>query len=414
MQVEADGGQPMKMQRYHARDMRQALARIRAEQGPDAVILSTQRTAEGVVVCAAVDFDFSEPPAAVALAADVASVQPLPDVDDEVVALGGRPPACAEPAIEAGPAIMGERVGAEIRSLRRLLETQVAMLAWNDYTRRQPLKSRVLEDLGSIGLARDLALEIVAELPDDIDAEQAARLPLAQLTRRIQTTKSAALEHGGVLALVGPNGVGKTTTLAKFATRWVLERGNRDVALVSTDCERFGAQEQLQALGRVLGVPALAVDGPEALRGALESLRDRRLVLLDTPGLNPRSERISQELGALGSAGSGIEIALVVAGSTQAGALEESVARFGTLRPSHCVLTRLDEATSLGGTLSTLVHAGLPVSWLCEGPRVPQDIEVARAHQLIARAVTLARRSGASVDEDLLARRFGGSLNAST
>ena len=407
----------MKMQRYHARDMRQALARIRAELGPDAVILSTQRTPEGVVVCAAIDFDFGEPPAPVAVAADVAAVQPLPQVDDELLSFGDLP-ACHVAADGHGdlaepPRPVDGHVTAEIRSLRRLLETQVAMLAWNDYTRRQPMKARVLDDLSRLGLARNLALEIVAELPDGIDVEQAARLPLAQLTRRLQTTTSTALVHGGVLALVGPNGVGKTTTLAKLATRCVLERGQRHVALLTLDRERFGAQEQLLALGRVLGVPALVVDDPSALRGALDSLRERRFVLLDTPGLPPHSPRIADDLGALTRAGREVEIALVVAGSAQAGAVELTVARFGALQPAHCVLTRLDEATSLGGTLSALARANLPVSWLCEGPRVPEDIEPARAHQLVARAVTLARRSGATPDEDLLARRFGGSLDAS-
>lgn len=414
----------MKMQRYHARDMRQALARIRAEQGPDAVILSTQRTADGVIVCAAVDFDFSESPAtAPAPAATTAPAappaQPLPPVRDDVVALRQAPRAPrenVEPELRlgdmAGDTAGRDAMGAEIRSLRKLLESQVAALAWNDFTRRQPLKARVLEELTNVGLARELSLKIVGELPDGLDADQASRLPLAHLTRRVSTAAGGALERGGVLALVGPNGVGKTTTLAKFATRWVLERGPRELALVSTDRDRFGAQEQIQALGRVLGVPALVAEGGAGLGATLERLRDRRLVLIDTPGINPRSDRLDLELGAMTEVRPDIEIALVMAASAQAGALEETALRFGTLRPAHCVLTKVDEAMSLGGALSTLVQARLPISWLCTGPRVPEDIEAARAHQIVARAVKLARKSGAHADEDLLARRFGGMLNA--
>jgi flagellar biosynthesis protein FlhF len=411
--------------------MRQALARIRAEQGPDAVILSTQRTADGVVVCAAVDFDFSEPPGGPPVAADESAVQPLPRVVDDVVALQHRPdPAASGATVAARPrsgsaadddgdvdddgarGARDDSVREEIRSLRRLLESQVAALAWNDFTRRQPLKARVLEELTNVGLSRELSLQVVAELPDSLDAEQASRLPLAHLTRRVPATTSVTLEHGGVLALVGPNGVGKTTTLAKFATRWVLERGSREIALVSTDRDRFGAQEQLQALGRVLGVPALVVDGVEALGATLERLRDRRLVLVDTPGIAPRSDRLDLELGPLTELRAGLEVALVLSASAQAGALEEAVLRFGTLRPHQCVLTKVDEATSLGGALSALIRANLPLSWLCVGPRVPEDVEAARAAQIVARAVKLARRSGASADEDLLARRFGGMLHA--
>ena len=402
----------MKMQRYHARDMRQALARIRAEQGPDAVILSTQRTATGVVVCAAIDFDFGEPPAAQALGADPAAVQPLPRVDPDLVA-GVEDRAADEYAPAATPpAAADDAVREELRGLRRLLESQVAALAWNDYSRREPLRARVLEELSNLGLARELALELVGAMPRELDAEQAARAPLAQLARRIATLASPALERGGVLALVGPNGAGKTTTLAKLATRWVLERGARELALVTTDRDRFGAQEQLQALGRVLGVPALVAE-PGSLATTLARLRDRRLVLVDTPGTSARSERLEPELGALATAHPGLELALVLPASAQAGTLEESVARFGALlNPAHCVLTRLDEATSLGGAISALVRAQLPVSWLGTGPRVPDDLEPARAHALVARAARLARGTGAHADEDLLARRFGGLLNA--
>jgi flagellar biosynthesis protein FlhF len=411
----------MKMQRYHARDMRQALAQIRAEQGPEAVILSTQRTGDGVVVCAAVDFDFTEaaaPAATPAPSFERALAQEQRTATEEHVELRAttnEKPATAERSAAAALAAASQlqnSVSDEIRSLRELLESQVAALAWNDFTRRQPLKARVLEELTNIGLSRDIALQVVGELPDGIDAEQASRLPLAQLSRRIKVARSEALERGGVLALVGPNGAGKTTTLAKFATRWVLERSSRELGLITMDRERFGSQEQLLALGRVLGVPALVADGSDGVQQALDRLRDRRLILIDTPGLSARSDRLVAELGGLARKDSGIEVGLVLPGSLQAGSLEECVTRFSTLGPSHCVLTKLDEATSLGGAVSTFARTGLPVSWLCHGARVPEDIEQARAHQLVTRAVRLARGTGASADEDLLARRFGGLAHA--
>ncbi len=409
----------MKMQRYHARDTRQALARIRAELGEDAVILSTQRTAEGVVVCAAVDFDFSAPleappasepaPAPAPRVAPVATAEPgTPDFANELrVARDGYG---TEPA-RLGSFDAAPQLGEEIRSLRSLLETQVAALAWNDFTRREPVRARILADLTAIGIARDIALGVVEELPERIDDERASRLPLAHLARRIATTTSPALEDGGVLALVGPNGVGKTVTLAKFATRWVLDRGPREIALVTTDRDRFGAQEQLQALGRVLGVQTFAVEGPDALAPTLERIGDRRLVLVDTAGVNPRAQRVPQELGALATLRHA-EIALVLSASTQGGALDAALAGFAALRPAHCILTKVDEAATLGGALSALATTRLPVSWVCQGPRIPQDIQPARAHQLVAHAATLARKSGACADEDLLARRFGGLIHA--
>jgi flagellar biosynthesis protein FlhF len=388
----------MKMKRYQAKDMRQALTMIRAEQGPEAVILSSRRIAGGVEVCAAIDYDFSEVMAAqVPVAAREEKWQPsLPD---------------PEPAL-AGLSAQTDGVSDEIRSLRRLLETQVAALAWNDYTRRHPLKARVLQELTNVGVSRELAWSVLDELPDQFDSSQATRLPLALLARRITTTTSLAFEHGGIVALVGPHGVGKTTTIAKLATRWVLDRGPRDIALISMDRDRFGSQEQLQALGRLLGVQTFVADDMESLAALLDQLGERRLVLIDTPGLNPRSERLPRELGALPALRPGIEIGLVLAASAQAGALDEAMERYALLRPNYCLLTRLDDAPSLGGALSALARSNLPLAWLSGGPRVPEDLEPARSHQLVARAVSLARKAGATADEDLLARRFGGLIHA--
>lgn len=384
----------MRMKRYLAADTRQALQRVRAEQGPDAVILSTRRTAGGVEVCAAVDYEYGAMPEQ---AAPAPTSAPVAERDDAPWA--------------AMPAVRGDGVGGEIRSLRQLLETQVAALAWNDYSRREPRRARVLEDLTQLGLARDLALGLLDELPTDADPAQLERLPYALLARRIPVVSDDVVARGGILALVGPHGAGKTTTVAKLATRWVLEHGTRGMVLMSMDRDRFGSTEQLQALGRVLGVPTFAVEGAAAFRRTLDSLGPQRMVLLDTGGIAPRSERLATELAPLAEVPD-LEVGLVLAASAQAGAIEEAVACYGAVRPTHCVLTRLDEATSLGGALSALIRARLPLAWLGNGPRVPDDLEAVRSHQLVARAVRLARHTGATADEDLLARRFGGHVHA--
>jgi flagellar biosynthesis protein FlhF len=135
------------------------------------------------------------------------------------------------------------------------------------------------------------------------------------------------------------------------------------------------------------------------------------LILIDTAGLGQRDARLNTELGLLAQI-PGVESTLVLAASAQAGAIEETVTRFAVARPQTCLLTKIVEAASLGGSISTLIRAQLPLVYTSEGQRIPEDLHVARAHQLIARAVELARRSGASADEDLLRRRFGGVAHA--
>jgi len=224
----------------------------------------------------------------------------------------------------------------------------------------------------------------------------------------VQVVENGWLERGGRVAFVGPTGVGKSTAIAKLAAHWVLERGAQGIALVSTDGVRFGAQEQIQNLGRLLGVPAHVVDHPRELEQLLAGLADTPLVLIDTAGTSQRDQRLAAKLTGIAGAHPRLEMALVLSASSQAGAAEEVLARFAAAPLAACIVTKLDEATSLGGALSALIRARLPIAYVSDGQRIPEDLSPARAHQLIVRAVTLAERSGATADEDLLQRRFGG------
>jgi flagellar biosynthesis protein FlhF len=232
-------------------------------------------------------------------------------------------------------------------------------------------------------------------------------MALAQMSRKISVIEERWLDKGGFVAMVGPTGVGKTTLIAKLAARWVMRHGPRSLALISADAVRIGAQDQIHTLGRLLGAPAYGIDGVHELPELLERLADRRLVLIDTAGLSQRDTRLASELATLASAHDKLETTLVLSAAAQAGAIEEAVVRFAPAQATSCVLTKLDEATSLGGAISMLIRTGLPLAYLSDGQRVPEDLSAARAHQLIARAVELSRRAGATADEDLLQRRFG-------
>lgn len=396
----------MKIKHYRAADMRQALRQVRLEQGEDAVILSSRRTGDGVEVVAAVDYEVTQsresqllstatPPPAPAGESCAAAAPEADDSDDWF----------EQPTPESD-------LSDELRSMRRLLETQLATLAWNDLTRRSPVQVQVLRELTQLGLAQDLAMQLAARLPAGLESSQAQRTALAMLARQLPVCDERWMHHGGVMALVGASGVGKTTVLAKLAARWVLQHGVNELALVSTDTARIGAHEQIQTLGRLLAVPVYTCESPQELQTVLRQIASRRAVLIDTAGLAPSDEALERDLTALASAAPGIELALVLSGAAQAGVIEQTLMRCKPLRPACCVLTKLDEAVSLGGVISALVRSQLPLAYVSEGRRVPEDLAIARAHRVIARAVELSRRSGSHADEDLLCRRFGAQAHA--
>jgi flagellar biosynthesis protein FlhF len=404
----------MRIKRYLARDMRQALRLVREEQGPDAVILSSQRTEEGVEVTAAVDYEAAVTTQSLsgtsAAAANRRTTAPLAVPQTESAEFEASFAAQMQQATVA--AGQSNEMNSELKRLRQMLETQVATLAWNDLTRRAPVHAELLRELTHLGLGQELVAEVTAQAPRHFEFAEAHRHVLAQIAKRIDVVGDRYLESGGMLALVGPTGAGKTTTLAKLAARWVLRHGPRDIALVAADSARIGAQDQIHTLGRLLGVTAYSVDGAGELAGVLAKLSDRRLVLVDTAGLSPKDARHLEEMTALAAAHPRLEPILVLSASVQAGAVEEAIVRYGAARPRTCILTKLDEATSLGGLLSALIRSRIAVAYVSEGQRVPEDLAPARAHQLVVKAVELSRQSGATADEELLHRRFGGVAHA--
>lgn len=440
----------MKMKRYVAADMRSALRLIRDEQGPDAVILSSRPTAAGVEVCAAVDIELaigqsamvenaalkqieratlqelergaareaSEAASLAARAPAPTGVQPMAALPfvvrhdtpaEDIVQLGTRSQPAAQPVTQS--MVDSSAIGEELRSLRGLLEQQLAALAWNDFTRREPLKARALTDLANLGLDRALARAIVDEMPADVNSEQAQRMPYALLGRRIQIC-SAPLERRGAVALIGPPGSGKTTTLSKLATRYVLEQDAANLLIISADDDRLGAHEQLRSLGRLLGVRVESVGSLEEVSARVAALPERA-ILIDTPGVACRDTAAATRYREWrAKAPAHLQAMLAVPASAQSGVIGDTVENFGIGTASCCVLTRLDEAVSLGGLLSSLAVSQLPVAYCCEGIRIPEDIRPARAHQLVARAIDLARQSQINADDDLLARRYGRNIHA--
>ena len=412
----------MKIRRFLGTDMRDALRQIRQELGADAVILTTSRAGRGVEVTAAVDAQVLQGRGSAAIAAAVAAApynvaahvaEPEPAAPAAVaVVRGAALPPVESPAVQSPLAAASQQaMSEELRTLRQLLERQLAALAWNDYTRREPLRAQALTELTELGLARDIALGILADLPESLTVEQAQRLHFGLLARRIGVCESPTANPGAV-ALIGAAGSGKTTMLAKLALRWMLEHGSSGLALVTIDDEHIGAADQARTLGRLLGVPSYRVAGGEEFVAERGRFAGHELLLIDTPALVADPEQASALAAALNGVDLDVRSMLLLPASAQGGVLEELLRRADPLGPVCCAITRCDEAVSLGGVLSTLVRSGLPAAWVSDGPRIPDDLCPARAHQLVARAAELVRQSGSSFDSELLAQRYGGKINA--
>jgi flagellar biosynthesis protein FlhF len=412
----------MRIQRYIAKDMRSALGQVRDAMGPEAVILSTGTVGDQVEVVAAIDVEVAIAHAAPRGAPQVIQPQNIErapprrassQLSEALVPKAAPTVAAAAPApatAEAPPAQHSELAN-EVKDMRRMLEAQLATLAWNDMSRRSPLQAAMLKELAQLGITQDLAGSLARKIPANLNFSAARRFALATIARTVQVTGDRWLETGGRIAFAGPAGAGKTTLLAKLAARWVLRHGPRRVALVSADAVRIGAHEQMHMLGRLLGVTAHTVYDVSELPELLDALSGQQLVLIDTAGASPRDPDLARRLRLMNQQQSKIETSLVIPASIQAGAIEEAMKLFAVAQPSSCVITKVDEAVSLGGVLSSLVRHKLPVAYISDGQRVPEDLQPARAHGLVSRAVEIASRNGATADDEVMQRRITGAVH---
>jgi flagellar biosynthesis protein FlhF len=196
---------------------------------------------------------------------------------------------------------------------------------------------------------------------------------------------NALWQQGGVWALVGPTGAGKTTTLAKLASRAVDALGAHQVALMTLDAYRIGAYEQTRTYADLLGLELVSVKAAEDFLPALEGIAHKKLVLLDTPGLSPRDERIASFQKQLAAAAA--RQLLVLPAGVQGPVIETMLAAYGGPLLAACILTKLDEGGLAGPAIDGLIRHHLPVACLTSGQRVPEDLYPAQAQVLIDRAL---------------------------
>ncbi|MBU3825794.1 MAG: flagellar biosynthesis protein FlhF [Candidatus Oceanisphaera merdipullorum] len=276
----------------------------------------------------------------------------------------------------------------EIASIRRLLEHQVSGLMWQEVERREPVRAMVIKQLNELGFSDGFADQLAMRINDQAPPHEAWSQIETALNQQLLTGEDEILRQGGAVALLGPTGVGKTTTIAKLAARFAARYGADQIALITTDHYRIGAHEQLQTYGRIMGVVVKQARTYEELAQTLYQLRHRRLVLIDTAGMGQRDLRLNQQLDTLvGDKQIKIRNYLVLPATAQRRVLQEAVDHFRRIPLAGCILTKLDESLSLGDVLDISIQNSLPISYITDGQRVPEDLRLANGQELVKQAL---------------------------
>lgn len=432
----------MKIKRFFAPDMRQALRQVREALGADAVILSNKSVEGGVELVAAMDYDegaFANPQegqeAEVSISRQARdklarssqtlakpqfserdnsrqpSVVPSPTAEStQTNRTNVKPAASPSPnrQVEWSQDPVLQEMRKEMHALRRMMENELSELTWRDLGQRRPQTQELIRRLMALGLGAAICRDLSARVEDAETLEKAWRHSLFHLIGEIPVMQHDLLDEGGVVALVGPTGVGKTTSIAKLAARFCLRHGNRHLALVTTDSYRIGAQEQLHNYGRILDVPVRTASTAEELSNVLHGLSEKRLVLIDTAGMGQKDLQLTEKLSLLSSGNHPVRTLLTLSATTQRSAIAHAIRAFAIANPVAAVLTKVDEAAALGGVISALIETGLSLAFVTDGQRVPEDLHVARAPSLVNQAIALAKASDETPDEDYLAMSFAG------
>lgn len=304
--------------------------------------------------------------------------------------------------IRPGAAVAGQaeaQMAEALANFQSLMSSRLDGLVWGDTLKRAPTRVALMRDMLAAGFSTVLTRELLSAMPEHLTENVAMFRWLRQeLAARLQVVAddTAVLRQGGVYALVGPTGVGKTTTIAKLAARWVQKEGRDALALITTDGYRIGAHEQLQTYGRIMGVPVFPMRHDGDLKPLMQRLEDKRVVLIDNVGLSQRDQGVERQLAMLDAAGRSVQRLVVLNAASQGDTLEEVLNAFSVRAASGetqstlrgCIITKVDESTHIGSVLDAVIRHGVPIHYVSGGQRVPEDLTLPDAMDLVDRALS--------------------------
>ena len=400
----------MKVKRYVAASMRAALDLVRTELGPDALIIGNRKIAEGVEILVADEKSPKLPDAT-----EVAAVPPRhePRMPSFSPTLGGTEDLTTElpepllvdaPTERRRPTVrrasekrsslemdlwtqddVMQDMQNELRALRDMVEQQLSGFAWGSYGAKNPARAAILRHLVKAGITATLARDVLTEVSPRLSQKDAWHRALGLIAHRIHEYPESLFDDGGVYAVCGPSGVGKTSVIAKIAARRALSRGADGISIISADNQRIGAHQQLRSIGRILGVPVHQVDSVRAASDEFRFFQPRHLMLIDTAGNLDSVATLEEEFRDLEvAARSAIRPILVLAANTDLVTIDATMKKFMPLDPVAAVITKTDEAPTIGTAVSAMIEAQIPIAFVSNGPHIPDDLTVAVAHQIVA------------------------------
>ncbi len=387
------------------------MRQVRLALGSEALIISNKRVNGGVEILATDETSLPEhdqaaatDPAAGASNASLGQV-PMPSPASDSL-----PPSAPDRAAQHVAPPREDLAGA-IGELKGSLESRIDELLWGNQLRRSPQAVTLFQNLLRFGFSTTLLRAMIKTLPELSGDRAAIQWARAELVKHLPVLASEddLWQPGLALALVGPTGVGKTTTIAKLAARCVRRSGPGSLVLLTTDTYRIGAHEQLKIYGQMMRVPVHVVQDVHELRRVLQTVRPDQTVLIDNVGISQRDRYVADQAALLAGAGRRVERLLALNASSHGDTLDEvarSYVHDGGTPLRGCVITKIDEAACLGASLDTAIRYRLPIHYVSNGQKVPENLLFLAAAELVDRALVplqSARPQFAPTEADLAA-----------